>query len=375
MRRNDPYGPEDGVTHTLVEQGVRNGLQNVMVEVRNDLLADWRRSLPGDLPNFFFINIPPADREPFVAFLEGNGARTSRVLPMIRARLTQLNGHDVESMDFASPRGEGFARREQNITWQDDLGRDNRVVAGRWWTPADHGKPLVSISTEVQEDLGLAIGDRMTFDVAGESYEATVASVRKVKWDSFQPNFFLVFAPGLLDDTAGTWMTSAYFKPQEGRTIADLVRRFPSVSVFDLDELLTQVRSVIDKAILAVQSVFLFTLFAGLVVLLAAVQATRDERRYESAMLRTLGASRAVVARGVLAEFTMLGLLSGLLAAAGASVAGWLLARYVLDIPYAFDPTVWAIGLVGGAVLVASAGWIATRSVVRQPPMTTLRAN
>ena len=347
----------------------------LLAVVRNDLLADWRRSLPSDLPNFFFINIPPADREPFVAFLEGNGARTSRVLPMIRARLTQLNGRDVESMDFASPRGEGFAHREQNITWQDDLGRDNRVVAGRWWTAADHGKPLVSISTEVQEDLGLAIGDRMTFDVAGETYEATVASVRKVKWDSFQPNFFLVFAPGLLDDTAGTWMTSAYFKPQEGRTIADLVRRFPSVSVFDLDELLTQVRSVIDKAILAVQSVFLFTLFAGLVVLLAAVQATRDERRYESAMLRTLGASRAVVARGVLAEFTMLGLLSGLLAAAGASVAGWLLARYVLDIPYAFDPTVWAIGLVGGAVLVASAGWIATRSVVRQPPMTTLRAN
>lgn len=347
----------------------------LLAVVRNDLLADWRRSLPSNLPNFFFINIPPSDRDAFVDFLKDNGAATSRVLPMIRARLTQLNGREVENIEFSSPRGEGFARREQNITWQDELGDDNRVVAGRWWTPADRGKALVSVSTEVQEGLGLAIGDRLTFDVAGETYEATVASVRKVKWDSFQPNFFLVFAPGLLDDTVGTWMTSAYFKPQEGRTIAELVRRFPSVSVFDLDELLTQVRSVIEKAILAVQSVFLFTLCAGLVVLLAAVQATRDERRYESAMLRTLGASRGTVARGVLAEFTMLGLLSGLLAAAGASVAGWLLARYVLEIEYAFDPLVWVVGLFGGALLVASAGWAATRSVVRQPPITTLRAN
>jgi putative ABC transport system permease protein len=347
----------------------------LLAVVRNDLLADWRKSLPADLPNFFFINIPPGDRDDFVAFLQQRGAETSRVLPMIRARLTEINGRGVDGLEFSSPQGEGFSRREQNITWQSELGDDNRIVAGRWWTPEDAGKALVSVSTEVQEGLGLVVGDELTFDVAGETYEATVSSVRKVKWDSFQPNFFLVFAPGLLDDTAGTWMTSAYFKPQQGSSIADLVRRFPSVSVFDLDELLAQVRSVIDKAILAVQSVFLFTLCAGLVVLLAAVQATRDERRYESAMLRTLGASRSVVARGVLAEFTMLGLLSGLLAAAGASAAGYLLARFVLEIEYGFDPRVWVVGLFGGALLVAVSGWIATRSVVRQPPITTLRAN
>jgi putative ABC transport system permease protein len=347
----------------------------LLAVVRNDLLADWRKSLPADLPNFFFINIPPGDRDDFVAFLQQRGAETSRVLPMIRARLTEINGRGVDGLEFSSPQGEGFSRREQNITWQSELGDDNRIVAGRWWTPEDAGKALVSVSTEVQEGLGLVVGDELTFDVAGETYEATVSSVRKVKWDSFQPNFFLVFAPGLLDDTAGTWMTSAYFKPQQGSSIADLVRRFPSVSVFDLDELLAQVRSVIDKAILAVQSVFLFTLCAGLVVLLAAVQATRDERRYESAMLRTLGASRSVVARGVLAEFTMLGLLSGLLAAAGASAAGYLLARFVLEIEYGLDPRVWVVGLFGGALLVAVSGWIATRSVVRQPPITTLRAN
>ena len=345
----------------------------LLAVVRNDLLADWRRSLPVDLPNYFFINIPPAEKDAFVSFLAERGAESRRALPMIRARLLQLNGKPVEDVVFASPRGEGFARREQNITWQQELGADNKLVAGRWWTPADIGKPLVSVSTEVQESLGLKLGDLLAFDVAGETYEARVASVRQVKWDSFQPNFFLVFQPGLLDDTAGSWMTSAYLGPEQSGFLAELVRRFPSVSVFDLEALLKQVRSVIDKASLAVQSVFIFTLFAGLTVLLAAVQASRDERRFESAMLRTLGASRRTVLEGVLAEFTTLGLLSGLLASAGASVAGALLARLVLDVKYSFDPLVWLVGLVGGAALVATSGWIATRSVVNHPPIATLR--
>lgn len=345
----------------------------VLAVVRNDLLTDWRRSLPADLPNFFFINIPPTEREDFFAFLKERGAATSRELPMIRARLTELNGKPVETIEFADPRGEGYARRDQNITWQAALGDDNQVVAGRWWSEADHGRALVSISDEYQQGLGLSVGDRMTFDIAGEVIEAEVASVRKIKWDSFQPNFFVVFPPGLLDELAGTWMTSAYFKPGDGRVISELVRRFPSVSVFDLDDLLEQVRGVIDKAVLAVQSVFLFTLFAGLTVLLAAVQATRDERRYESAMLRTLGASRSVVLRGLLAEFSALGLLSGLLAATGASIAGFFLAQQVLQVSYEFSPEVWLVGTLGGAALVAVAGWLATRNVLRQPPATSLR--
>jgi putative ABC transport system permease protein len=345
----------------------------LLAVVRNDLLTDWRRSLPADMPNYFFINIPPAEKDAFLKFLGDEGAETSRALPMIRARLVGVNGRQLEDVADLDARGEGFARRDQNITWQADVGEENRVVEGRWWTAADAGKPLVSIATEVQESLGLKIGDSLTFDVAGETYEASVASVRKVKWDSFKPNFFLVFPPGLLDDTAGTWMTSAFLDRSQSRSIAELARRFPSVSVFDLDDLLQQVRSVIDKAVLAVQSVFVFTLFAGLTVLLAAVQSSREERRYESAMLRTLGASRRTVMQGVLAEFTTLGLLSGLLAALGASVAGYFLARFVLEVKYGPDPRVWLIGLVGGAALVALSGWLATRSVVNTPPVATLR--
>jgi len=342
--------------------------------VRDDLNSDWRRTLPADLPNYFFINIPPGDREAFVQFLQERGAKTARVLPMIRGRLTRIKGRPVEELKFSGEEGENLATREQNLTWAAEPGADNRIVAGEWWQPADYGKPLVSLSTELQDSLGVNVGDRLAFDIAGEPFEVQVASIRKVKWDSFQPNFFVVFAPGVLEKTAGTYITSANLKPGDARSLAQLARRFPSVSIFDIDDLLAQVRSVLDKAILAVQSVFVFTLFAGLTVLLAAVQSSREERRYESAMLRTLGARRATVLQGVLSEFTTLGLLSGLLAAIGASVAAWFIDTRVLQLHYTFDWWIFVEGLVGGALLVAGTGWLATRSVVNQPPLKTLRA-
>jgi putative ABC transport system permease protein len=345
----------------------------LLAVVRNDLLNEWRRSLPEDTPNFFFINIPPDEHQQFTSFLEERGAQHARARPMVRARMTYINGVSIEDIKFTTRRGREFANRDQNITWAEVLGNDNVITAGQWFTPEDFGKPLVSVSTEYMEEMNLKLGDELQFDIAGETRSAKISSVREVKWDSFQPNFFLMFAPGLLEGSQGTWMTAAHLQTTDPGTIADLVRRFPSVSVFNVDDLLNQVRSVIDKAVAAVQSVFLFTLLAGLVVLIAAVQASREERRYESAMLRTLGANRSTVLKGLLSEFAALGVLSGALASAGASIAGVYIAKQVLQIPYTPDPWVWVYGLVGGGLLVCCAGWLATRSVVNQPPVLTLR--
>jgi putative ABC transport system permease protein len=345
----------------------------VLGVVRDDLESDWRRSLPVDAPNYFFVNIPPADSAAFKQFLEQHGARLSRMLPMLRGRLTAINGEDVESMHFRDMQGRGFSGREQNVTWARTLGDDNQIVAGEWWPPDYHGAPEVSLSTEFQESLGVGVGDKVGFDIGGEPFVATVASVRKVKWDSFQPNFFVVFSPGVVDAVAGTYLTSAYFHPSDPHVLAQLARRFPSVSIFNVDDLLAQVRSIIDKAVLAVQSVFGFTLFAGLVVLLAAVQSSREERRFESAMLRTLGARGMTVWQGVMAEFVALGLLAGALAVGGAALAGAFVATRVLQVPYAFDPWLPLIGIGGGALLVCISGWLATRSVITQPPILTLR--
>jgi putative ABC transport system permease protein len=292
---------------------------------------------------------------------------------MIRARMIAINGRPIDEVVAGNDRAQGFAEREQNLSWAEQPQLDNKIVAGRWWEDSDRGKAHVSVATEYQEDLGLELGDLLAFDVAGEAIEAEVLSFREVEWDTFRPNFFLVFSPGTLEGLAGTWLTSLKLDVEQRQMLAELVRRFPSVSVFDIDAILAQVREVIDRASLAVQYVFLFTLAAGITVLLAAIQSTRDERRYESAMLRTLGARRRVVLAGVAAEFTALGMLSGVLAAIGATLAGWLLAREVFDLEYTIDPWVWVIGLAAGAVIVGGAGTLAARGVVNHPPISTLR--
>ena len=345
----------------------------LLAVVRNDLLADWRHSLAGDVPNNFLINIRPEELKPLGDFLKARGFGSPQMYPMVRARLTAIDGHPVDTLRFKAENGRAFVDREQNLTWSAALMPDNRLIAGSWWTRADNGRPLVSISTEYQEALQLKLGDRLSFDVAGEPLTATVASIRKVRWDSFRPNFFMVFPPGLLDGTAGTYMTSVYLTAAQRPALVDLVRRFPTISVLDVDSILKQIRGIMDRASLAVQYVFLFTLGAGVVVLLAAVQATRDERRYESAMLRTLGASRRTVLQGVAAEFAALGFLSGTLGALGASAVGWVLAVRLFSLQYSLDPWVWVLGLVCGTLLVGLSGTLATRRVVDTAPMLTLR--
>jgi putative ABC transport system permease protein len=345
----------------------------LLAVVRGDLLADWRRSLPADAPNNFLINIRPEERQPLREFFQLHGLGQPAMYPMVRARITAINSRPSQSLKFHSDSGRGFLEREQNLTWAASLMEDNQLIAGSWWTAADTGKPLVSISTEYQEALHLQLGDKLSFDVAGEPLTVQVASIRKIRWDSFRPNFFLVFPPGLLDGAAGTYMTSVFLTPAQRPALADLVRRFPTISVFDVDAILKQIRDIMDRASLAVQYVFLFTLAAGVVVLLAAVQSTRDERRYESAILRTLGASRTTVLQGVAAEFSALGFLAGTLGAFGATAVGWVLARWLFSLQFTLDPWVWVVGLVCGTVLVGLSGALATRRVINTPPVHTLR--
>jgi putative ABC transport system permease protein len=354
----------------LVSFGLGAMLLFALALLRNDLVVDWRASLPGDVPNYFFVNIAPDERVQFQRELRDQGAKLERMLPMVRGRLTAINGKAVEDLQFQGPRGRGFADREQNLTWATELGDDNRIVAGRWWGTQDSGRPLASVAVEYRDSLGLRLGDRLSFDIAGEALEVTIASFRLVKWDSFRPNFFIVFPPGLIDSAAGTYMTSAFLTPT-GSAMAQLVHRFPGVSIFNVGDLLAQVRAVIDKAVTAVQSVFLFTLLAGLTVLLAAVQSSRAERRYETAILRVLGASRSMILSSVLTEFSLLGALSGLLAASGAALAAALLA-HSLDLKYHFDAGFWVFGVCASLLVVGAAGYLSTRSVVNAPPRAAL---
>lgn len=341
--------------------------------VRNDLMTQWRASLPADAPNYFMINIRPDQGDAIRAFMAQRHLPAPELVPMVRARLTAINGVPSAQLRLRSDRGREFLEREANLSWAQDLQLGNKLVAGRWWSAGNLANPQVSVEQDVAKSLGLTLGDELTYDVAGETVRARVTSFRDVKWDSFQPNFFMVFSPGVLDAATGTYITSMHIPLARKALMSEFVRRFPEVVAIDLEAILAQVRGVMDKASLAVQYVFGFTLLAGITVLLAAIQSTRDERRYESAMLRTLGASRRTVLLGVAAEFTTLGLLAGVLAAFGASVAGYFLATEVFNLKYSLNPVVWLVGLGAGAVLVGLSGTLATRSVVNHPPVATLR--
>jgi putative ABC transport system permease protein len=345
----------------------------VLSLVRQDLMNAWRASLPENAPNRFMINIQPHEEDPIRAFLAERGIDSPPFVPMVRARLTYLNVEDITQLSFEDPQGVRWARREANLSFSDEMQADNQIVSGAWWSP-DDAEPQVSVEQDFGNELGLELGDRLQFDIAGEELEVTVSSFRTVEWDSFRPNFFMVLNPPALQDHPGTWIKSVYLREGQQAATIDLMRSFPSVTVIDLDAALGQVRDVMDKAALAVQAVFAFTLLAGLAVLWAAVQSTRDERRFEAALLRSMGASRRRVLGGVVTEFLAIGLLAGLLATAGATLAGWLLATRLYELDYQFNAALTVAGPLLGMLFVGLAGWFATRRVVLASPMNVLRA-
>jgi putative ABC transport system permease protein len=340
--------------------------------VRTDLMNTWRQSLPDNAPNQFLINIQPHEVMPMTSFLREQGLEPPDFVPLVRARMTAINGEDVTQLTFEDPQGERWARRDANLSWARELQADNRIVAGQIWDLAPTAAE-VSVEQEFGQELGLALGDEVSFDIAGETVSATVTSFRTVEWDSFSPNFFMVFSPGVLDSYPATYISSLYVDENRREVVLDLMRQFPSVTAIDLDALLGQVRDVMDKAALAVQAVFVFTLLAGLTVLWAAVQATRDERRYESAMLRTFGATRNRVLGGVATEFLAIGLLAGVLAASGATLAGYLIAENLFDMEYGFSPALWLAGPVSGMLFVGLSGLAATWRVITHAPVNVLR--
>ncbi len=341
--------------------------------VRTELMETWRQSLPDNAPNQFLINIQPHEVGALGEFLSERNLQAPRFVPLVRARMTTINGEDVTQMTFEDPQGERWARRDSNLSWTDTLQQDNRIVQGRFWEPGFTGSE-VSVESDFGRELGLSMGDELGFDIAGEFVSATVTSFRTVEWDTFSPNFFMVFSPGVLEPYPATFITSLYVEEEQLAAVLDMMRAFPSVTAIDLDAVLGQVRDVMDKAALAVQAVFIFTLLAGLTVLWAAVQATRDERRYESAMLRTLGASKRRVLGGVATEFIAIGLLSGLLASAGATLAGYLLATRLFELDYQFSSILWLAGPVAGMVFVGVSGMVATWRVITHAPVSVLRA-
>ena len=344
----------------------------LLTSVRTELMAEWQATLPEGAPNHFLINIQPAESEALTASLFAAGVAEPELTPLVRARMSHINGVPVDDYEAASEFGRRELDDETNLTWSAVLPPGNELASGEWWDGAPD-LPQVSLEEGLREGIGLKLGDEITYAIGGESLTVRLTSTRNVQWESFRPNFFMVLSPGAIEGFAHTYITSLFVAPEQRRVTVDLVRQFPSVSVLDIGAVLDQVRRSMDRAALAVQYVFLFTLAAGVMVLLAAIQSTRDERMFESAVLRTLGARRSVVLQGVAAEFTALGLLAGTLAAVGAAAIGYLIATRLFQLEFVPGITLWLGGLVAGAVVVGVSGTLAVRSVINHSPVATLR--
>lgn len=339
---------------------------------RGDLLDSWRRTLPPDAPNRFLVNIQPDQVEPIREFFAAEHVPAPVMFPMIRGRLVEINGRPVTSASYTEDRARRLVDREFNLSWAEQPQPDNRILAGRWWQDA-RPAPQFSMEVGIAETLGIRAGDRLTYDIAGARLEAPVTSLRKVEWDSFRVNFFVVAPPGVLDPYPASYVTSFHLPKADSALMDRLVKRFPNLLVIDVAAILEQVQVMMGHVVRAVEFLFLFSVLAGLLVLFAAIQTTHDERIREAAILRTLGAATRQVARAQAAEFLVVGALAGTFAALGATALGYLLAKHVLNVPYEVNPLVWVAGLVAGTVVVLVAGSIGTRQVARAAPMEVLR--
>ncbi|MBP6493010.1 MAG: ABC transporter permease [Rhodoferax sp.] len=341
----------------------------LLVLLRTDLISSWRKATPPDAPNRFVINVMPDQSDAFQKALRDGGVAKYDWYPMIRGRLVAVNGKPVSPDDYTEDRAKRLVDREFNVSHSPVKPPNNDVVAGKW---TDEEKDAISVEEGIATTLGLKMGDQLRFDMGGVQVESRITSLRKVDWGSMRANFFVIYPVSQLIDVPVTFM-SAFKAPETKGFDNTLVRSFPNITNVDMTSTVAQIQRVLDQVIRAVEFLFAFTLAAGLVVLFAAVTATREERAREFAIMRAVGARASLLRQVQRAELAGVGLLAGFLASIVATVVGWVLARYVFEFAWTVSLWVPLFGALSGAVLALAAGWWGLREVLRRPVVETLR--
>jgi putative ABC transport system permease protein len=342
----------------------------LLVLLRTDLISSWRAASPSDAPNRFVINVMPEQGPAFMQALKDAGVARFDWFPMIRGRLVAINGRNVSPADYPDERARRLVDREFNLSHSATRPEQNVVVAGRW-QPDEAG--AISVEEGIAKTLGVTLGDSLSFDVGGMQTVSKITSLRKVDWASMRANFFVMYPVDQLEGVPATYM-SAFKAPETKGFDAALVRQFPNITSVDMTATIAQIQRVLDQVIGAVEFLFVFALAAGLVVLFAAVTATREERAREYAIMRAVGARASLLRQVQRIELAGVGLLAGFLASVVASAVGWALARYVFEFDWVVSLWVPLLGALAGAVLALAAGWWGLREVLNRPVMQTLRS-
>ena len=344
----------------------------LLTVVRGDLMGAWRSATPADAPNRFIINIQPDQTAALAQRLAGARVGDAVLYPMIRGRLTAVNGVPVTAATYPAEDARRLAEREFNLSSMKQMQSSNQIVAGTWFADQP-GQPEASVEQGIAKTLGIKLGDTMRFDIAGQVVQARVTSLRKLEWGSMRANFFVIINPQAMKDMPQTFMTAFHLPPADTTLANTLTREFPNLTVIDVSGIISQLQEVLEQVVTAVEFLFLFTLASGVLVLYAALMGSQDERTRESGLLRALGATRKQLSRAQWIEFALVGGLSGLLAASGAAALGWALATYQFKFAWSFSPGVWLAGLAVGIVCAIGGGWLGLRNVLKQPVLQTLR--
>ncbi|HQQ62248.1 MAG TPA: hypothetical protein PLF22_01605 [Pseudomonadales bacterium] len=358
----------------IIVFGISFMLLAVMVLLRTSLLHEWKLQLPANAPNVFLINIAPQEVDALRSGLQDIGIATPTLYPMVRGRLTQINNREATEL-FDETVTEVY--REINLSWSEKLPPDNRIVAGQWHgaTAVNASDPSIPVSIEqgLAKRLNIKPGDILQFTIGDAHINASISSVRSLQWDKMTPNFFFLFPPGALDNFNATWMTSVHRDAEHAATMAKMLRHFPSVTAYPIDDLISRIQTIVDRASIAVQVILVLVLAAGLLVLLTCLRASIDQRLHESALLRTLGASKKLIAGSLAVEFIFLGLAAGVLAAGGAELTAWALQTQLFKMGFAPHPWLWLGVPVLSTLLVGGAGTAFCYRAVQVPPMLILR--
>lgn len=342
--------------------------------LRTELLNNWQAKLPANAPNHFALNILPDQQQNFAEHIEQFTGAPPHLYPVVPGRLIEINNQPVRRAvtKEGESSGDNALRRDLSLTWAAELPEGNQLTQGTWWSDATHTLPGVSVEAELAKRLGLKLGDQLLFNVGAVEVKVEIQSLRSVEWDSFQPNFYMVFQPGTLEQVPATYMTSFYLPSDRPDNLLALARTYPNVTLLEVEAILRQIRTIMVQVTLAIEYVLLFVLAAGLCVLLAGLQATLDERLRQGALLRALGAQRKLLRQARRNEFALLGATSGLLAAIGCELISYLLYSNLFNM--AWSPHPWLLLLpVVGALLISLVGSLGTRRAITSSPLTILR--
>lgn len=345
----------------------------LLTVIRAELLDAWQQSVPADAPNRFVINIQPDQRQQVTDMLRASGIE-AELLPMIRARLIRIAGKEVSPASYPEDeRAQRLIEREFNLSWRSDLPTGNRVTAGRWFAPEEARQGLASVEEGLAKTLGIQLGDELVFMVAGVEKRVKTSNLRKLSWDSMRVNFFVLTPPGVIEDAPASYITSFHLPAERADAASELVRRFPGLTMIDVGAILRQLQAVIGQVAGAVQFVFVFALLAGGIVLYSALLTSFDERRYELAVMRSLGAQRAQLRQAMLVELGVIGSVAGLMAAIGAMLLGRIVGQQAFQLDLSFGLWLPVLSTVGGGFLAVVIGWLAVRQLIATPPLLALR--